>query len=87
MPAHPPSGVFVPSPNSPRLVGVPKTLSTIPLSPFLARKGEEFIAEGLPFGCAQGQALRLPAKGLCPSAHLIIQQPASRGTPPETILR
>ena len=37
-----------------------KTLSTIPLTPFLARKGEKSVSGGYP---------RTPSKGLRPSAH------------------
>jgi len=39
------------------LAGCGKTLSTIPLAPFLARKGEEFISEGHP---------QTPCKGASP---------------------
>ena len=59
-----------------RLAGCWTTLSPIPLSPFLASKGENIISEGHPPtpGPSSGSG---QAPGLRPSAHLINHQPDS----------
>ena len=49
------------------LAGCWKTLSTIPLTPFLARKGEDLYLR---------DTLRLPAEGQSPSALPLLQHPA-----------
>ena len=56
-----------------------KTLSTIPLTPFLPGRGKEFVSEGHPFGRAQGKLSDSRQKGFAPLHSPFIRLTASRG--------